>query len=114
MRFAWTEGPTTGKTYEHSFREDGTVDFHEVTPGAGTVRQEVGGRQESGTAPNAKKKPIEYGAFRVTDDVFIVSYLSNEGYTLTVALNFDDSSMAGFASGAKEWFPLKGTFTVIE
>lgn len=106
MRFAWTEGPTTGKTYEHSFREDGTVDFHEVTPGAGTVRQEV--------APNAQKKPIEYGAFRVTDDVFIVSYLSNEGYTLTVALNFDDSSMAGFASGAKEWFPLKGTFEVVE
>ena len=108
MRFAWTHGPTTGKTYEHAFREDGTVEFHEVTSGKAAGRE-----SGAGTAP-AAKKPMEYGAFRVTDSVFIVSYLSTEGYTLTVALNFDDRSMVGFASGAKEWFPLKGTFEVVE
>ena len=77
MRFAWTHGPTTGKTYEHAFREDGTVEFHEVTSGKAAGRE-----SGAGTAP-AAKKPMEYGAFRVTDSVFIVSYLSTEGYTLT-------------------------------
>ena len=113
MRWSWTEGPTTGKTYEHAFREDGTVEFREVTAGAVSARQKPDAQQESAFA-SKPKKPIEYGAFRVTDSVFIVSYLSNEGYTLTVALNFADRGMAGFVSGAKEWYPLKGTFEVVE
>ena len=25
IRFAWTEGPTKGKTHEHVFHQDGTV-----------------------------------------------------------------------------------------
>ena len=113
MRWRWTEGPTTGKTYEHVFREDGTVEFRDVTSGKETGREGAGTGENSATSPTPKK-PMEYGAFRVTDDVFIVSYLSTEGYTLTVALNFDDNSMAGFASGAKEWFPVKGMFELVE
>ena len=28
MRFTWNDGPTRGKTFEHMFHENGTVDFH--------------------------------------------------------------------------------------
>lgn len=109
MLFTWTDGPTTGKTYEHTFREDGTVEFRDVTGG-----EKSGGQREPSPATSTPKKPMEYGAMRVTDSVYLVSYLSTEGYTLTVALDFDDASMVGFASGAKEWYPVKGRFDVVE
>jgi hypothetical protein len=30
IRFAWKDGPTGGKTYEHIFHRDGTVEWHEA------------------------------------------------------------------------------------
>jgi hypothetical protein len=30
MRWAWTDGPTKGKTHEHVFHQDGTVEWREV------------------------------------------------------------------------------------
>ena len=109
MLFTWTEGPTTDKTYEHTFREDGTVEFRDVTDG-----EKSGGQRQPSATTSPPKKPMEYGAMRVTDSVYLVSYLSTEGYMLTVALNFDDASMVGYASGAKEWYPVKGTFEVVD
>jgi hypothetical protein len=60
----------------------------------------------------AKERP-EYAAVRVADDVYAVSYLASSGYTLTVVLNFRDHTMAGFASSAKDWHPVRGNFEVI-
>jgi phenolic acid decarboxylase len=94
IRFTWTDGPTKGETHEHVFNADGSVDYRKVTD-----------------AP-AKGKPAhekQYGAVKVADDVYIVSYLGSSGFTLTVALNFRDQSIAGFASNDKQWFPVKGT-----
>jgi hypothetical protein len=34
------------------------------------------------------------------------------GYTLTVALDLLRGRAVGIASGAKEWFPVRGTFEV--
>ena len=93
--FTWTEGPTKGESHEHLFHEDGSVEYRKV------------GGDPAKSKPTREKR---YGAERVTDDVWVVSYLAASGYTLTVALNFRDHSIVGFASGAKEWFPLKGTF----
>ena len=45
--------------------------------------------------------------------IYLVSYLAPSGFTLTVALNFHDSKIVGFASGAKEWHPIQGTFEVV-
>jgi hypothetical protein len=39
----------------------------------------------------------------------LVSYLSDSGYTLTVLVNTHNGQLHGFASGAKEWYPLTGT-----
>jgi len=108
MRWVWTEGPTKGKTYEHTFHEDGTVEWRD----ADAPRTAPAGNAQADSA--RPKERVQYGAVKVSDDVSLVSYLSDSGYTLTVALNFDDTSMVGFASGAKEWYPVRGTFEVVE
>jgi hypothetical protein len=99
IRFTWTDGPTQGTTHEHVFHEDGTVEWGAIEG------------SQKGEPP--KERP-EYAAFKVADDIYAVSYLAPSGYTLTVVLNFRDHRIAGFASGAKEWYPVQGTFEVAE
>jgi hypothetical protein len=106
IRFSWTEGPTKGTTHEHVFHENGTVEWRDTAP----PKQQSGRPQKSG---EPKEKP-KYAAFRVADDIHVVSYLAGSGYTLTVVLNFRDHRIVGFASGAKEWFPVQGTFEVVK
>ena len=96
MRFTWNDGPTKGKTYEHMFHQDGTVDFR----AAGAEPQDP-----------AQQKPV-YAAERVADGVYAVSYLS-KGYTLTAVLNFGDRRLVGFASDASHWYPVHGSFEVV-
>ena len=98
IRFTWTDGPTKGDTHEHAFHEDGSVEYHKV------AKEPLKGK------PTREK---QYAAVKITDDVYVVSYLGSSGYTLTVVLNFRDNSIVGFASGAKEWFPVKGKFEVV-
>ncbi len=105
IRFVWTEGPTKGKTHDHVFHQDGTVTWSDA--GAAKPAQPA----DSAAAGKAKEKP-QYGATKVADDIYLVSYLAPSGYTLTVALNFGDQQIRGFASGAKEWYPVRGTFQV--
>jgi hypothetical protein len=97
MRFTWNDGPTKGKTYEHVFHENGTVDFH------------AAGAEKS---PATQEKP-RYAAERVADDVYAVSYLA-KGYTLTAVLNFDEHKIVGFASDASHWYPVHGSFEVVD
>ena len=102
--FRWTfnDGPTTGKTYEHVFNPDGTVVFREVngaTPPA---------------AASEKGPGTKYASFQIAPNMYLVSYLSNHGYTLTVAMNLDNKELHGFASNDKEWHPLKGTVEVVK
>jgi phenolic acid decarboxylase len=99
FRFTWEDGPTKGETHEHVFNSDGSVDYRKVGEGA-----------PEGKATHEKK----YGAVRITDDVYVVSYLGSAGFTLTVVLNFDDHRIAGFASNDKQWFPVKGTFAEVK
>ena len=97
IRFIWSDGPTAGKTHEHLFNSDGSVEYAPVEDGA------------AGKFTTEK----QYAAFKVADDVFLVSYLGSSGYTLTVALNFRDNRLCGVASGVKEWFPVKGQFEIL-
>lgn len=93
VRWTFDEGPTAGSTYEHTFHEDGSVEFRRVD----------GGR----TGETTKEK--RYGAFEVAPDVRLVSYLAASGYTLTVAMNLATGKLFGFASNEKEWYPVSGT-----
>ena len=97
--FRWTfnDGPTAGKTYEHVFSPDGTVVFREVNAAPQTA---TGGEKGPG---------IKYASFQIAPNMHLVSYLSNQGYTLTVAMNLDNKQLHGFASNDKEWHPVEGT-----
>ena len=102
--FNWTfsDGPTAGKTYEHTFAPDGTVKF-----------------REAGAAPNADQSAAQmpgskYAAFEIAPNIYLVSYLSSHGYTLTVSMNLDSKKLHGFASGNNEWHPLEGTVEVVK
>src|SRR5258708_2091541 len=97
VRWTVTEGPTKGTTNEHVFNEDGTVTWSVI----------------EGPSKGRSSTEKKYAVWKITDDVLAVSYLAQSGYTLTVILNFSDNSMVGFASGAKEWYPIKGTFQLV-
>ena len=98
MEWAWSDGPTQGKVYEHTFHDDGTV-----------VWREVGAASAAG--PATPERP-PYAACEVTPEVYVVSYLAPSGYTLTAALNFTTRELIGFASGHDQWHPVRGTFEV--
>jgi hypothetical protein len=108
MRWSFADGPTKGKTYEHVFANDGTVKFSEV----GGAKKAVSTAETKPAQKPAAKAPPKYSAVDVVDGVVFVSYMSGEGFTLTVALNFRDHSLVGVASGNDQWHPVAGTFTV--
>ena len=99
IRFTWLDGPTKGNVHEHVFHPDGTVEWHDA------------GGSKPGSGGKAERPP--YAAVEVADDVCAVSYLAPSGFTLTVVLNFKTGRLVGFASGAKEWYPIGGTFDVV-
>ena len=109
IRLSWADGPTKGTTQEHVFHKDGTVEWHSIETG-GKAKPAT----ESGSAKPAKKpeKP-HYAGVKITDDICMVSYLSQSGYTLTVVLNFSDGSTAAIASNEKDWLPARGSFEVM-
>ena len=109
IRLSWTDGPTKGTTQEHVFHKDGTVEWRSI-------------EREGKSAPAAKsgepktiKKPERphYLGVRISNDVCMISYLAQSGYTLTVVLNFSDGTTVAIASNAKDWIPARGTFEVI-
>jgi hypothetical protein len=104
LRFTFEEGPTAGTSYDHTFSDEGTVTWHD--PAAAHT--------ESPDEKATKEPATRYGSFQVTDDVYVVSYLSKSGYTLTVALNFETDELFGFASNDENWYPVRGIFEVLE
>jgi hypothetical protein len=101
IRWTFDDGPTAGATYEHTFHPDGTVEWRDVSA---LTKEESRDRTNRRLTPETK-----YASFEVAPDTHLVSYRSESGYTLTVALNFDTHRCFGIASNSKEWFPLSGT-----
>ena len=100
MRFAWTDGPTQGKTHEHVFHHDGTVEWHAV------------GLKAMDDKPGAHERP-EYFAADVGDEACFVSYLSRSGFTLSLVLNFVRGTIVGVASNARQWMPVRGHLEIV-
>jgi hypothetical protein len=98
LRWRFDEGPTAGTTYEHTFRPDGRVVWRDVSNGG--TKSETGARETHGA---------KYASFEIAPAAHLVSYLSESGYTLTVAVNFETQKCFGVASNQKEWYPLTGT-----
>lgn len=110
IRYIWLEGPTKGKTYDHVFRPDGTVEWHEVGGAAGGATASA---PKPTAANRAEPEQAPYAALEAADNVYAVSYLSPAGYTLTVVLDFKTQRMVGFASGGTTWVPVTGRFEVV-
>ena len=97
VRLSWSSGPTSGTTQEHVFHEDGTVEWHALPRKA--------------AASKAPERP-KYFASDVGSDGVLISYLSESGYTLTVARDSGSGKVVGVASNAKDWMPVSGSFTL--
>lgn len=98
LRWHFTDGSTKGQTYDHTFNNDGTIDFSSVQ---GKVVSKPT-RAKNGTV------------VKIADGIFAVSYLGDSGYTLTVVLDFEKMKLVGFASNEKEWSQHKGNFKVLD
>lgn len=107
IRLTWTDGPTKGKTYEHVFHEDGTVEWRTVAP----VKK--GTSRTCEAKGNGVPERPRYAAFPLGDEACMFSYLSTSGYTLTVTLRYTDGSAVGFASNEDTWVPVRGTFEAV-
>lgn len=91
VRWTFQDGPVAGKTYEHVFGTDGTVTWAE--PGK----------------PAGNDSTAKYEAERVSDDVYVVSYLGKSGYALTTIVNSNTGKMVSFASNEKSLVAQHGT-----
>ena len=97
VRWTFSDGPTKGATFEHVFHPDGSVSWREASGKRG-----------------AETRARHAAVVRVSDDVQAVSYLADSGYTLTLALNVSTGQMVGFASNEQRWYPVQGTFEVLD
>ena len=97
VRWTFRDGPVAGKTYEHAFNDDGSVEYRHV-----------------GAAKGAPTRETECAIVDVTPDVAAISYLAASGYTLTAILNFRTREVVAFASNDKGWYRQDGSFEVVD
>jgi hypothetical protein len=97
VRFTFEDGPTAGTTYEHVFDKDGSIGFRD----AGDAKAKFSRAREGTVA-------------RIGDGLFVVSYRSKEGYTLTALLNMGTGQLVGFASNNEMWMQQKGKFELVD
>ena len=98
LRWTFTDGPVAGTLFEHTFHDDGSVVW----------------RIPDGPGKGASAQKKQYAAVQVSEDVHAVSYLGKSGHTLTVVLNLATGRLCGFASNNTDWYPLTGTFEVVQ
>ncbi|GAA0741316.1 hypothetical protein LRH25_16390 [Ideonella azotifigens] len=86
LKLRWLEGPIRGESQEIRFHEDGTF----------------------GLSGHPASLRMPYSCFELAEEVQLVSLPSPAGYTLTMALNFNDRSTMGVATRADGWEPVRG------
>lgn len=112
IRWTYDDGPMAGKTFEHTFSDDGTVTWREAGGEDRGTKPPSNGKQKTGKAATTPKAKYEVAV--VNPDVCAVSYLSESGFTLTSVLDFDSGTVVSFASNEKELVPQHGMFEVAE
>src|ERR1700730_5737843 len=94
IQWTFSDGPMANRTFEHSFKDDGSVSFRTLD-----------GKGER-TPTDVKK----YEIATVGPDVYAASYLGPSGYTLTVVLDYRSGHLVAFASNEKGLVLQHGTF----
>lgn len=98
IRWVFDDGSMAGITIEHSFDDDGSVTW----------------RMMDGQHQGASGREKSYGATRVNESVWAVSYLAASGHTLTAVLDFDEGRVYGFASNNTSWESSHGRFNMVQ
>ena len=91
LRFTFDDGPMAGKTYDHAFGTDGTVTWTEPTHGGAT----------GANAASDPESTAKYEFARINADIYVVTYLSKAGYTLTSIVDSSTGKLVSFASNEK-------------
>jgi hypothetical protein len=88
VRWSYEDGPVAGKTFEHTFGTDGMVVWRQADagPGAPAVSAEAS---------------VKYEAARISEDVYVVSYLATSGWALTTVVDAKARRVISFASNEK-------------
>ncbi len=85
IRWSYADGPMKGKMFEHSFTNDGTVTWKEAG-------------EEKPSADSRAKYQFE----RITLDIYVISYLSGHGFTLTTVVDERSGAIVSYASNEKD------------
>ena len=97
LRYTFADGQMAGKSYDHTFSRNGNVSFREV-----------------GGGPEAKPGGAEqYHVASICPDVYVVSYLSPAGHTLTTILDYRAMKLVAFASNENSLSMQHGTFELL-
>ena len=112
IRWTYDDGPMAGKSFEHTFGNDGTVTWRET--GGEDQGTKAPGNGKKTTGKPATEAKAKYEVAAINQDVCAVSYLSKSGFTLTSVLDFDSGTVVSFASNEKELVPQRGMFEVAE
>jgi hypothetical protein len=110
IQWTYEDGPMAGKSFEHTFGNDGTVTWRETGGDEKATKPSSNGKHKTGKPATQAKAKYEVAA--VNSDVWAVSYLSESGFTLTSVLDFDSGTVVSFASNEKELVPQRGMFEV--
>jgi hypothetical protein len=94
LRWKFIDGPMAGKSFDHTFSRNGHVSFREVG-------------SDSDGKPGAAE---QYEVATLSPDIHAVSYLSHNGYTLTVVLDYKSLKLVAFASNETSLTMQQGTF----
>lgn len=97
LRLKFADGPVAGKSFDHTFSRNGTVVF-----------------VEADGDPNAKPGSADqYQVASISQDIHTFSYLSGNGYTLTVVLDYKTMKLVAFASNENSLTLQQGTFELL-
>lgn len=92
ITFRFEDGAMANKAYAHTFSDEGDIAY------------KLAGVEGQGARARASR--IE----KLRDDVWIVAYLGEGGYTLTTVLDFASNRLVSIASNEKEVSVHHGTF----
>jgi hypothetical protein len=97
IRWSFDDGPMAGTTIDHSFHDDGSVTWSIV----------------DGPHKGASVREKSYGAVKVNEKTWALSYLSASRHTLTVILSLEDGKVYAFGSNDASWTQMRGRFSVM-
>jgi hypothetical protein len=92
IRWTYADGAMKGKHFEHHFSDDGTVAW-----------------KEAGDEKPSADAHATYHHARITDDVYVFSYLSGHGWTLTTVVDEQAGTVVSVASNEKDLYVQHGS-----